>query len=71
MFVVAYFQRVFSAFRHWHLTLVETVLLFSLLGMCLVSAITAQTGRNIGDAQALHVAKMKAQESLMALMQKP
>ena len=49
------------------LSLLEKVIIFSLLAMCLISAVTSLTGRDVGNSEQLKMAKQQAQEELMAL----
>ena len=49
------------------LSLLEKVIIFSLLAMCLISAVSSLTGRNVGNSEQLKMAKMQAQQELMAL----
>jgi hypothetical protein len=49
------------------LTILETTLISSLVIMCLISAISAMSGRDVGNSEQLKMAKLQAQQELMAL----
>lgn len=44
----------------------ERALLIALVAMCLISALTSLSGRDIGDAGQLKIVKQAAQQELMA-----
>jgi hypothetical protein len=56
--------------RGLRLSILEKVLLTSLLLMCLISAVDSFMGRNIGDQEQLRAAKQQAKQELMALRTK-
>ena len=49
------------------LSLLEKVLISSLVLMCLISAVSSLSGRDVGNSEQLKMAKLQAQEDLMAL----
>ncbi len=53
--------------RSLRLSALEQTLIASLVLMCLISAASSLTGRNVGNPQQLKLAKLQAQQELMAL----
>lgn len=49
------------------LSILEAALLTALVLMCLVSAVESMAGRNIGNHEQIRMAKLQAQQELMAL----
>jgi hypothetical protein len=62
-----YSSRLLAEMRHLHLSLLEKVLIASLLLVCLISSISSMYGRDIGNSKQLQLAKIQAQQDLMAL----
>jgi len=56
-----------SEINQLRLSLLEKVLIGSLVFMCLISVISTMTGRDVGNAEQLKLAKQQAQQDLMAL----
>jgi len=56
-----------SEINQLRLSLLEKVLIGSLVFMCLISVISSMTGRDVGNAEQLKLAKQQAQQDLMAL----
>ena len=63
----AYSSRLMSEINQLRLSLLEKVLIGSLVFMCLISVISSMTGRDVGNAEQLKLAKQQAQQDLMAL----
>jgi len=63
----SYSSRFLAEIRQLNLSLLEKVLIASLLLVCLISSISSLTGRNIGNTRELQMAKLQAQQDLMAL----
>ena len=63
----AYSSRLMSEINQLRLSLLEKVLIGSLVFMCLISVISSMTGRDVGNADQLKLAKQQAQQDLMAL----
>jgi hypothetical protein len=63
----AYSSRLMSEINQLRLSLLEKVLIGSLVFMCLISVISTMTGRDVGNAEQLKLAKQQAQQDLMAL----
>jgi hypothetical protein len=57
----------FQEMRGLRLSSLEKTVLLSLILMCLISAIDAFNGRDVGNQEQLHMAKLQAQQELMAL----
>lgn len=53
--------------RRLRLSLLEKVLISSLVLMCLISVVSAMSGRDIGNTEQLKMAKIQAQQDLMAV----
>lgn len=49
------------------LSLLEKTVLLSLILMCLISAVDSLVGRDVGNQEQLRMAKLQAQQELMAL----
>ena len=62
-----YSSRVLTEMRQLRLSLLEKVLIASLLLVCLISGISTMSGRNIGNLKQLQLAKQQAQQDWMAL----
>lgn len=62
-----YSNNFWTEVRQLRLSLIEKVLIVSLLLVCLISTISTMNGRNIGNAHELQLAKQQAQQDLMAL----
>jgi|GEM_PF-2649811 len=62
-----YSSRFFTEMRQLRLSLLEKVLIASLLLVCLISSISTMSGRNIGNLKQLQLAKQQAQQDWMAL----
>ena len=64
---LGYSSHFLTEVRKLKLSLLEKVLLSSLLLMCLISVLSAMSGRDIGSTEQLKMAKLQAQQDLMAL----
>ena len=64
---LGYSSHFLTEVRKLKLSLLEKVLLSSLLLMCLISVLSAMSGRDIGSTEQLKMAKLQAQQALMAL----
>ena len=53
--------------RNLRMTMLETTLIGALVLMCLISAISTMTRRDVGNYEQLRLAKQQAQQELMAL----
>lgn len=62
-----YWDHFQDKFRSLTLSIPELVLLVSLLLMCAVSGYSSLSGRDVGQVEALKMAKMQPQQELMAL----
>ena len=66
-FSAGYEGRFLREARALRISLIEKAILLSLVLMCLISAVDALSGRNVGNPEQLRMAKVQAQQELMAL----
>lgn len=57
----------FTELRSLRLSIIEQTLIACLVLMCLISAVSSMYGRDIGNTEQLKLAKLQAQQELMAL----
>lgn len=61
-----YSEHFLTEMRGLKLSILEKILISSLVLMCLISAADSLTGQDIGSLEQLKMAKMQAQQELMA-----
>lgn len=64
---LGYSSHFMTEVRRLRLSLLEKVLISSLVMMCLISVFSSMSGRDIGNPEQLKMAKIQAQQDLMAL----
>jgi hypothetical protein len=64
---LGYSSHFMTEVRRLRLSLLEKVLISSLVLMCLISVFSSMSGRDIGNTEQLKMAKVQAQQDLMAL----
>jgi hypothetical protein len=66
-FSAGYEGRFLREIRGLRISLLEKAILLSLILMCLISVLDTFSGRNVGNPEQLRMAKLQAQQELMAL----